>query len=396
MTRPDLEHLTEGQRVYGVQLTHAEAAALNRSGLVAAEPDADGWRITAEYAVGAVRRGDLVVRVTPKVGVAQVLRLLARAHGVHRLKVDLDRVGVAATADLSAVLAVLFAQEATTAMAAGPLRGYRSEEQTLPVLRGRVRLREQHLRRFGLPVPLEVTVDEWTLDTDENRRLRAATAVLTALPGVPTGVVQALLRLDRLLNEAQLPARGAALAHWTPTRLNARLHRLLSLADVALAHASIEHESGETQTHGFVVNMAWLFETLVARLLSEQRIGLAEQETFSLDTLGRLVMRPDLVFYGPSGVSAVADTKYKLLDDDGKVPNADVYQLVSYCGRLSLTTGHLIYAAGEPSSDPFEMVGTNVRVVVHAVDITDRVEGIEAQVEHVAALIGDMASASIL
>ena len=74
--------LTEGQRLYPVDLTHAEAAALNRSGLVTAQPDVDGWRVTAEYAVGAVRRGDLLVRVTPKVGVVQVLTLLARAQGV--------------------------------------------------------------------------------------------------------------------------------------------------------------------------------------------------------------------------------------------------------------------------------------------------------------------------
>ena len=63
-------------------------------------------------------------------------------------------------------------------------------------------------------------------------------------------------------------------------RRNVRVHRLLYLADVALAHASVEHEAGETQRHGFVVNMAWLFETLVARLLSDQQIRVGEQETF--------------------------------------------------------------------------------------------------------------------
>ena len=87
------------------------------------------------------------------------------------------------------------------------------------------------------------------------------------------------------------------------------MHRLLYLADVALAHASVEHEAGETQRHGFVVNMAWLFETLVARLLSDQQIRVGEQETFPLDTLDRLAIRPDLVFYGPNGVTGVADTK---------------------------------------------------------------------------------------
>lgn len=383
MRLAELEHLTEGQRLYPVELTRAEAAALNRSGLVTAQPDVDGWRVTAEYAVGVVRRGDLLVRVAPKVGVVQVLRLLARAHGVRGLKVDADLVGVAPTADLSAVLAVLFVQEAATAMAGGPLRGYRSEDQTLPVLRGRVRLREQHLRRFGLPVPLEVTVDEWTLDTDDNRRLRAATAVLLTLPDVPGDARHGLQRLERILKDATLPPPGSALPPWTPNRLNARLHRLLHLADVVLAHTSVEHEAGSTQTHGFVINMAWLFETLVAALLSEETTGLVTQEVFELDTLSRLTIRPDIVLYDLNRPVAVADTKYKLLDDDGKVPNADAYQLVTYCARLGLTEGHLIYAAGKPTPGPFDIIGAGARLIVHAVDISRPLHEIEAQVAEI-------------
>ena len=389
MSRADLEGLTEGQRLYLVDLTNAEAAALNRSGLVTAQPEADGWRITAEHAVGTVRRGDLLVRVSPKVGVVQVLTLLARAQGVKGLKVDADLVGVAPTADLSVVLAVLFAQEAATAMAAGPLRGYRSEEQTLPVLRGRVRLREQHLRRFGSPVPLEVTVDEWTLDTDDNRRLQAATVALLGLPDVPGDVLKALLRLNRTLGEVTLPVAGAPLASWVATRLNVRLHRLLHLADVVLAHASVEHERGETQTHGFVVNMAWLFEKLVAQLLEEHTHSLVSQETLPLDTLDRLSIRPDLVFHDHSGAIAVADTKYKLLDEAGNFPNSDAYQLITYCTRLGLTTGHLIYVAGDLQPEPFEIIGTDVRLVIHAVEVSRPVEEIEQQVQLLAARLLD-------
>lgn len=47
----------------GVDLTRAEAAALNASQLVSVQPRPDGWRVTAAYAVGAVRCGVLTVRV---------------------------------------------------------------------------------------------------------------------------------------------------------------------------------------------------------------------------------------------------------------------------------------------------------------------------------------------
>lgn len=383
-SRAELARLAEGQRVTGVPLTQGEAAALTRTGLVTLQPDLDGWTVTAQHVVGAVRRGDLTVRVTPKIGVVRVLTLLARAYGVTGLKIDSESVDLAADADLSSVLAMLFSLEAAAAMAAGPLRGYRTEDQTLPVLRGRLRMREQHLRRFGLPVPLEVTVDEWTLDTDDNRRLRAATHRLLALPDLPPPARQGLLRLDRMLDDVRVPPQGTRWAPWVATRLNARLHTLLHLADVVLRHASVEHASGDTSTRGFVVNMAWLFETLITRLLGERTEGLAPQNTMPLDTAARLTIRPDLVWYGADGPVAVADTKYKLLDEKGNFPNSDAYQLVTYCARLDLSTGHLIYAAGDPHPEPYEIVGTGVRLVVHAIDIGRSMEDVESQVDRLA------------
>jgi 5-methylcytosine-specific restriction enzyme subunit McrC len=59
------------------------------------------------------------------------------------------------------------------------------------------------------------------------------------------------------------------LAGWTPTRLTARLHKLLRLADLVLARSTVEHDMGSVQVAGFGVPMERLFEDLVARLLRE-------------------------------------------------------------------------------------------------------------------------------
>jgi 5-methylcytosine-specific restriction enzyme subunit McrC len=385
-TRADLERLTEGHVLDGIDLTRAEAVALNATQLVSVQPRPDGWRVTAAYAVGVVRCGELTVRVQPKVGPLQVLRLVARAHGVSGLKVDASLVGVAPDADLTAVLAVVFAEEATTALAAGPLRGYRTEEQTLPVLRGRLRIREQELRRFGRLVPLEVTIDEWTTDTDENRRIRAACRRLLSLPGVPKLARDRLGHVDRLLADVSVAPAGALLSPWTPTRLNRRLHRLLHLADLVLDASAVENRVGDVEVHGFVLSMSWLFERLITQMLTEQagHVRVRNQRTHKLDTLGRLTIRPDLELLDGPRVLAVADTKYKLLDDHGKFPNADAYQLVTYCARLGLDTGHLIYAAGEPKPEPFDIIGTGVRLFVHAIDIATAVDEIEAAVTRLA------------
>lgn len=386
-SRSDLERLSEGQTLYPVDLTTSEAAALNTSGLVTATPDVAGWRVTAEHTVGTVARNDLVVRVAPKVGAVQVLRLLVIADGAADLVVDDERVEVADDADLSAVLGRMFVLEAEGALAGGVLRGYRTEDQTLSVLRGRLRLQDQFLRRFGQLSPLEVTVDEWTVDTPENRLIRSAALALVALPGLPRGVEDDLRRVDRLLAEAERLVPGAALPDWQPTRLNARLHALLGLAQLTLRHVSVESAAGEMVVHGFRVNMAHLFERLVARLLGEYDPAWSAQVTLPLDKREKLMIRPDLVRDDGNGWSGVADTKYKVLDEAGKVSNADIYQLVTYCARLGLTTGHLIYADGGSPPPPYEVRGTDAAIAIHRVDLTGSAEDLRSQVSALGAIL---------
>ena len=70
-----------------------------------------------------------------------------------------------------------------------------------------------------------------------------------------------------------------------------------------------------------------------------------------------------------TGWRSVADTKYKVLDEAGKVSNADIYQLVTYCARLGLTTGHLIYADGGTAPPPYEVTVADAAIAVHRVDL---------------------------
>jgi 5-methylcytosine-specific restriction enzyme subunit McrC len=384
-TRSELAQLREGQVVDDVDLTRAEAVALNATDLVSVTPSTLGWRVGAAQVVGAVRCGDFEVRVAPKVGAAKVLSLLARAHGVRGLTVDLAHLGLSDDSDLSAVLAVLFEQEARTAFARGPVRGYRTEEQSLPVVRGRIRLVDQELRRFGVLTPIEVTVDEWTVDTDDNRRIRAAVRALQLLGELPVATAARLRGIDRLLGDVHDLPPGTRLPPWQPTRLNTHLHRLLALADLVLAGSGVEHRVGGIETHGFTLRMEWVFERLVEQVFDERcsstGLRLAAQARWRLDTEDRLTIKPDLVVRRGASHIAVADTKYKLLDDSGKFPNADAYQLVTYCLRLGLPVGHLIYAAADhPVPKPYAIRGTSVVLHVHAVDLLQEIAGVERQI----------------
>lgn len=353
--------------------------ALNATKLVSVQPATDGWTVTAAHAVGAVRCDDLTIRVQPKVGTVQTLRLLARAHGIAAMKLEDLPVEIANDLDLSSALALLFTAEASRAMAAGPLRGYRTEDQTSATLRGRLRVREQELRRFGQLVPIDVTVDEWTSDTAENRRLRAAAGRLLMLPDLPRVVRARLVRLDRQLAEVSLPTPGAPIEPWTPNRLNARLHTMLKLADLVLAGRTVEHRVGDVAVTGFVLSMPRLFELLVSRLLADASTDLrvAEQQSYGFDTTGTVTIKPDIILTRNRRAVAVVDVKYKLLDAHGRFPNADAYQLLAYCTRLGLDRGHLIYAAGDPQPEPIKLVGSQVRLVIYSVDLSRSIRDLE-------------------
>ena len=191
-----------------------------------------------------------------------------------------------------------------------------------------------------------------------------------------------------MLVEAERLVPGAALPAWQPTRLNARLHALLGLAELTLRHVSVESTAGETVVHGFRVNMAHLFERLVARLLADVDPAWSAQVTLPLDQRETLVIRPDLVRDDGTGWSGVADTKYKVLDEAGKVSNADIYQLVTYCARLGLTAGHLIYADGGTAPPPYEVRGTDAAIAVHRIDLTASPDELRAEVSALAATLG--------
>lgn len=374
--RADLARLAEGQRLDAVDLATAEAAALAASRLVSVQPLGNGWLVTAGHTVGAVRCGDLVVRVRPKLAPLQVLRLLARAHGWANSPWDGTEsewgLGPGADEDdLTTMLAVLFAHEASTAFASGPARGYRPEPRLLPVLRGRLNVRDQELRRFGRPTPLAVTVDEWTTDTAENRRLRAAGHRLLALPGLPRTTVDRLVWLDRLLASVPLASDPPP---WRSTRLDVRLHRLLHLADLVLAHQAVEQRAGRVELRGCTLSMGTLFEKLVVRLLAEAAtaagpgFGVWGQRSCGLDAADRLTITPDLVVTAGSRAVAVADARYEL-PAGGRLTSPDAYRLIAYCARLGLDTGHVLYASGSPRSELYDVLGAGTRLVVHGIDL---------------------------
>ena len=113
-------------------------------------------------------------------------------------------------------------------------------DERSPALRGRLRIADQIART--LPLPLELTYDDYTVDVAENRMLRGAAELLLRFPRVPKPPAMRLLRVRATLEEVT-PARGPTRAPEI-TRLNERYAPALRLAELILSSASITTERG--------------------------------------------------------------------------------------------------------------------------------------------------------
>ncbi|GAA1243319.1 McrC family protein [Oryzihumus leptocrescens] len=387
--------LTEGHPPQSVALTAAEANALDELelALVTRSPHSTGWDVAAGNKVGVMALGELQVTILPKVPIDRLVFMMGYARNPafwrnHDVRLDLDD-------DLATALAHAFVRQATQALEQGLLHGYRTRDDTLPVLRGRVRVGEQIGRRFGVLVPLEVTYDEFTADIAENQILHAAVVQMLRAPSVPATIRRSLHRLRLQLTDVSLLDRGLPLPTWQPSRLNIRYQPALRLAELILAGNSFEQRRGDLTVSGFVLDMWRIYEDFVCVALAEaiKTCGgtTSLQYRSHLDRAETVPLKPDLVWSRGGSPQMVVDAKYKAEKPAG-FPQADLYQLLAYCTVFQLDDGHLVYAKGEEVAASHHVIGSHVRIHCHTLDLTGSPRDLLGQIERLAAGMIEIAS----
>lgn len=394
----DIELTEHGSRL-SLPLSDALGRALIESRLVEAKRDpshAGHWLVKAKGIVGVARvivdDGEAVtIRIAPKVPIVRLLFLLGYAlnpKGWRDEDVTLDE-----EPGLVAAFARLFAVQAERALRPGLLQGYRATEEAALVVRGRVREAEQIRRHYGRFPPLEIVHDEFTMDIPENRLLRAACERLDRLPSTISGAVPAAVRsrlLQLRLRLADVPSieRWDVLPVWQPTRLNARYHNALRLAELVLRGASVEHRPGNIVVTGFMFNMFQVFEDFVTVALREVLTSSGGrcvlQAPLYLDERETIRMKPDLVHYaGDRTPLVVADAKYKK-ESRGGFPDADLYQMLAYCTALGLDQGHLVYAKGNAPHTAHRVRHAGITIHQHTLDLRLSPDGLLAEIRNLA------------
>jgi len=357
-----------------IRLTADQGRLLAASGVVTAVPSpfaAGTWLVGAAGKVGAARVGDMVIRIAPKVSIDRLLFLVGYSvHGAGWLR---EQVDVAGAPDLVPVVAQALWRQVSRAVAQGLLPGYVVVEESAPVLRGRLLEGAQLALHHGLPLPLEVRHDEFTVDIPENQILRAAMERMLSVPRVDPESSRQLRRLLRDFADVTPLRSGDPVPAWQASRINARYHGALRLAELVLRATSVEQGPGMVAVNGFLVDMPRVFEDFVTVALREALEGtfggrVVGQARHHLDAAGRVPLRPDIVWRIGGKPIAVIDAKYKAEKPSG-YPNADLYQMLAYCTVLSLPIGHLVYAAGneEPARHTVRQGG--IEILCHAVNL---------------------------
>lgn len=328
----------------------------------------------AQY-VGMARFGDQTVQILPKIyrdasteathpaeATQNLLSMLKYAGMIHFHKQSIMAL-LRRESDWFEILTRLFALQLTEMWQRGPTRRYETQEEELPVLRGKLRLAVQ-LRQPERKHRFAVAYDAFTADNALNQIFRF--------------VVERLLRLThdtenrRLLAGLQAwmadevtlrPTVTAAEADPNLlTRLNHEAEPLLNLSRLFLDGGALQLTSGDLNAYAFVFDMNQLFEAFIIHFIRRHRDAILPPELQSCvlqpqsrgtwfhlaQTEGRPVFRlqPDLVFRQGERFPLLLDTKYKRLDPAERklgIAQDDFYQMHAYAHRYHCPRVLLLY-----------------------------------------------------
>lgn len=348
------------------------------------EQDA-AYHLTPGSTVGAVEIGDLSVFIAPKIGIPKLLSLACYAMDEFKLQ-DLD-FDFGEEEALPDILALSLAAASRRAFRRGLLHGYRTEEEMLYGIRGRIRFEDQLRRRFGVAIPVEVRYDDFTDDILANRLVKAAVVRLGRMRLRSRKARRQLGWVAGMLSRISLiefsPGKTPEIRF---DRLNEHYRGVVALARLILRHSEYQSTRGEVRACGFLVDMNKLFQEFVTRALREA-LGISQHlfrsdrylPAVPLDEAGHIKLRPDLSWWESGACTFVGDAKYKRIIDE-RVPNADLYQLLAYATALDLPGGMLIYAKGEADPIIHQIRHSGKQLEVAALDLSHSFDEILNQV----------------
>lgn len=368
--------LHEYRTAQAVPLDDRQVTALRRIvpnlAIVPAAGEPGRFDVTPAATVGTIHIEGREIEIRPKIPLDRLLFLIS--YSMDAVRWQPEEVSYQEADTLVAAMAGLFAHHVRHALEPGVLHGYRSEDDALHTVRGRIRFGDQLRRRYGDRLPLEVSYDDFTDDIFENRILKAAIWRLGRFR-LPQAVASRLGRFDRLLERVTHEPHVDASMPIAWSRLNERYRPAIAFARLILASASLETGGSGQRAPGLLVNMNRVFENFVVAAL-RRAMGLSEHQlvqgatdrSLYLDS-GRLIgLAPDLSWWRQGHCHLIGDAKYKRLSASG-IKHPDLYQLLAYLVATGLPAGVLVYPRTETDQADHDVPGAAARLMVRTLDL---------------------------
>ena len=387
--------LAEHQTSEGVRLTSRQLHALRHSAPsvgVSPATTRGQWDLRPGSKVGIVRIPDLTVEIRPKLPIDRVLFLASYALRAFKLKPDVDDLDP--SAHLVEAMAHLFHAAVRQATGRGLLQGYLTQEETLNVVRGRIRIEDQLRRRYGIAVPIEVRYDEFTPDIPPNQLLKAAVRRLALLPQRTQSTRRKLSAMRAVFaHVSDAEYHPAHLPELPVNPLNTHYQPALALARLILKSGTVELAAGNVESASFLIDMNQVFEDFVVVALREA-LKLTDY-AFPQEAHGRNLwldpspnnrkvrLRPDLSWWQGNRCVFVGDAKYKRTNVHGAW-NHDIYQALAYAVAAGLPSALLIYAHGEGNPVTYDIPEAGKRIEVDVLDLHGQPDEILERVKRLA------------
>jgi 5-methylcytosine-specific restriction enzyme subunit McrC len=342
----------------------AERRLTVRETVAGLEIEATGW-------IGVVELQAVSIVIEPRLvaGHLNLLQMLEFVEGVRLFRrfetpAEFDDGG----RSLFDLIAWLLADACDAVLKQGLHADYLQRHEDLPVVRGRLDVRAQVLRRWGQIDRLCCDFDERLRDIAENRWLLRALRIArrgVRNAKVATRVKQAASTWDELIDDEP----SESLDRPQPTRQTTHYQPALNLAYLVCDGAGIRDllTRGSMVGFSFLLNMPRLFENfvgaLLARIMPPHGISVRQQHRsrtilWSPDSNRPFAqIRPDVLLSKPGHAVLPLDTKYKDYDHD-RVSMSDVYQTSIYALTFGMTPGAqltrcvLLYPSSGRGSQP--------------------------------------------
>jgi 5-methylcytosine-specific restriction enzyme subunit McrC len=351
-------------------LVDADVLALKHSRKFEVEPAS----ILNNYTFGLRSRGwvgsipvgdDLLIRVKPKVPIANLFAMLEVAYNLRSFRLFDGEIQVESLDEIYERIVSILARRVLDRARKGLYRGYVSESDELPYVRGSIDVVNAALNAKRGIASVPCRYQEHTADVDENQILHWTLHAVRR---------QALRRqqVRRELDGARRILAGTVtIRQFSPADCVNRLYNRLN-DDYAPLHGLcrfILEQSGPTVQSGdrtfipFELEMPKLFEAFVAewlRINGPPEVSVRPQHRAQLDANFQIQLHIDILLCDKASGRpiAVLDTKYKLAE---RPADDDIYQVSFYARELQAKRAVLVYPTFLAA--PFRMVhGKDIRV----------------------------------